>query len=128
WRPLGPVSDQDIRIVLPAREEVRDYEARMGEALRALAFVEGRTQREVVNDIRFGGADSVAIRLTPAAPPGEAPLRMFHSAGAALRNYVTASAAALGRRSFVLPPPRAGGEPNSTPVRRECSLNRVALY
>ena len=108
WRPQEPVSDQDIRIVLPAREEVRDYEARIGEALRALAFVERRTQREIVNDIRFGGADSVAIRLTPAALPGEAPLRMFHSAVTALRNYVTGSAAALEIRSFVLPP-RAPG-------------------
>jgi hypothetical protein len=108
WRPQRPGSDNDIRIVLPAREEVRDYQARMGEALRALAFVERRTQREVANDIRFGGADSVAIRLTPAAPPGEAPLRIFYSAVAALRNYVTASAAALEIRSFVLPP-RAPG-------------------
>ncbi|MFI0354586.1 hypothetical protein [Actinomadura sp. 9N407] len=106
WRPADGVADRVIRIVLPAQQNVRDYSERAYEALEALSFVERRLPQEIVNDILFGGADNVAVRLTPDVPPGEAPLNLAHSAISALKNYVVAAAAALDSDSLVLPPRR----------------------
>jgi hypothetical protein len=74
--------------------------------LRTLAYVEHRLPGEVSGDITFGGADTVAVRLTPDAPPGEAPLHLASSAIMALRSYVVASATALDAPSLMLPPRR----------------------
>ncbi|RJL33598.1 hypothetical protein D5H75_10115 [Bailinhaonella thermotolerans] len=103
WRPGPDAQDQQIRVVLPASENVRDYAERINEAIRAVAYLEERLPDEVVSDIRFGGADNVSVRLTPDAPPGEAPLLLAHAAISALRSYVIASAAALDNEVLVLP-------------------------
>ena len=66
-------SDQlkdDLRIVLPARRNVSDYDDRVYDALRILSYVERRTLSEVASDIVFGPADTVAVRLTPGTPSG----------------------------------------------------------
>jgi len=103
WTREPGTPGSDIKVVLPARQEVRDYADRAYEALRAVAAAERRLPKEVITDISSGGADNVAIRLTPDAPPGEAPLPLFYSAVSGLRNYVVASAAALSSDSLVLP-------------------------
>ncbi|GAB3662861.1 hypothetical protein GCM10027589_26100 [Actinocorallia lasiicapitis] len=106
WRPETS-SEPEIRVVLPVRESVLDLSDRMAEALRAIAFVERRLVREVLDDIATGGADTVAVRLTPDLPPGEAPLGMAQTAITSLRNLVIASASALDARSLVLPSRRS---------------------
>ncbi|WP_242608539.1 hypothetical protein [Actinomadura formosensis] len=106
WQPADGITDRVIRIVLPAQQEVRDYPERTYEALQVLSFVERRLPQEIVNDILFGGADNIAVRLTPDVPPGEAPLNLAYSAISALRNFVVAAAAALDFDSLVLPPRR----------------------
>ncbi|MCW2916426.1 MAG: hypothetical protein JWN52_4494 [Actinomycetia bacterium] len=103
WRQAGAPADTDMQIVLPTLETVRDYPDRAYEALRALAYAEQRLPQEIMADIRFGGADNVAVRLTPDAPSGEAPLFLAEAAVSALRTFVVASAAALDVNSLVLP-------------------------
>jgi hypothetical protein len=103
WSRERAEADIGIKVVLPASQEVRDYADRAYEALRAVAAAERRLPKEVMEDILSGGADNVAVRLTPETPPGEAPLQLFYSAVSGLRNYVVASAAALSSDGLVLP-------------------------
>ena len=105
WQPPAGTRDQ-IRVVLPTSQRVRDYAERVADALKAISFVERRLPEEIADDINFGGADNVAVRLTPDAPPGEAPLLLACSAIAAIKNFVVAAAAALDSNSLVLPPRR----------------------
>lgn len=107
WRRAGASAETDLQIVLPTVESVRDYADRADEALRALAYAEQRLPQEIMADISFGGADNVAVRLTPDAPSGEAPLFLAEAAVSALRTFVVASAAALDVNSLVLPPRRS---------------------
>lgn len=104
WQPQHIGVEADVRIVLPVRQDVRDYGERIREALSTLAHVEQRLPQEIATDMRFGGADNVSVRLTPNAPSGEAPLLLAHDAISALRSYVTASASALSSDHLVLPP------------------------
>ncbi|MFB4306569.1 hypothetical protein [Actinomadura sp. GTD37] len=111
WRPRrtgshDPGAHDPIRVVLPTSQHVQGYDDRISEALDALSFVEQRLPKEIADDISFGGADNVAVRLTPDAPAGEAPLLLAYSAISALKNFVVASAAALDSPSLVLPPRR----------------------
>ena len=94
---------EDVVIVLPTAQEVTDYADRAEDALRALSHVERRLPTEIVTDMAFGAADTLAVRLTPDAPPGEAPLDLAFTAVEALRNLVVASASALTVESLVLP-------------------------
>jgi hypothetical protein len=116
WRPSSP-DLQEYRVVLPTRQKVRDYEARVYEALRTLAYVERRSLDEVASDVNFGAADTVATRLASDAPPGEAPLSLAYLALSALRSYVIGSGSALDSPSLVLPPRR--------PRRAESYVDRV---
>ncbi|ROO87677.1 hypothetical protein EDD29_5304 [Actinocorallia herbida] len=103
WRPRSPDAD-DLQLVLPVRENVVDFSDRIQEALKVLAYSERRLPREVIDDIVIGGADSIAVRLTPDLPPGEAPLELAFAAINALRALVVASAsAAAGASALVLP-------------------------
>jgi hypothetical protein len=106
WRPGGD-HENDLRLVLPVRQAVTDYEDLVYDALRLLAYLERRSLEEVGSDIVYGAADTVAIRLTPDAPSGQAPLSLAHEAVSALRSYVIGSGAALYDRSLVLPARRA---------------------
>jgi hypothetical protein len=103
WRAASSRDAEPLEIVLPVRQEVGDYTDRIDAALRTLAFAERRLPEEVKSDISFGGADTVAVRLTPDAPPGEAPLSLAHSAVSALHNFVVGSAAAIEIHELVLP-------------------------
>jgi hypothetical protein len=103
WQPRQPRVNLDIRVVLPNSEDVADYQTQIDEALRAVAFTEQRLPTEVAEDVGFGGADTVAVKLTPDAPPGEAPLGQVYEAVGALRNLVIASASALETKALVLP-------------------------
>jgi hypothetical protein len=102
WQHIRPVK-QELFAVLPTTEEVQDYGNRVYEALRTIAYTERRSVNEVASDISFGAADTVAARLVPEAPPGEAPLSLAYSALSALRAYVIGSGSALYNRSLVLP-------------------------
>ncbi len=105
WRLGG--DREDLRLVLPVRQAVSDYEDLIYDALRLLSHVERRSLEEVGSDIVYGAADTVAIRLTPDTPSGQAPLSLAHEAVSALRSYVVGSGAALYDRSLVLPARRA---------------------
>ena len=102
WQPARSVRDE-LFVVLPANEEFQDYAERVYEALRTISYAERRSIDEVASDITFGAADTVAARLVPEAPPGEAPLSLAYSALSALRFYVIGSGSALDNRSLVLP-------------------------
>jgi hypothetical protein len=103
WRAMLAPGDESLEIVLPVRQEVSDYPDRIEAALRTLAYAEHRLPDEVRSDISFGGADTVGVRLTPDAPPGEAPLSLAHSAVSALHSFVVGSAAAIEIHELVLP-------------------------
>ena len=75
WRPNRSFTEE-LFVVLPLREEVKDYSERSYEALRVVAYVERRSIDEISSDMTYGAADSVAARLIPEAPPGEAPLSL----------------------------------------------------
>jgi hypothetical protein len=103
WRAPSVQGAESLEIVLPVRQEVIDYPDRIEAALRTLAYAEQRLPDEIRSDISFGGADTVAVRLTPDAPPGEAPLSLAHSAVSALHSFVVGSAAAIEIHELVLP-------------------------
>ena len=119
WRGASSAGAESLEIVLPARQEVSDYADRIEAALRTLAFAERRLPEEIRSDISFGGADTVAVRLTPDAPPGEAPLSLAHSAVSALHSFVVGSAAAIEIHELVLPSHR--------PAWAESYASRVRL-
>lgn len=106
WRLADRDTDPPLLVVLPVSPDVRDYPERAHDALKVLSFAERRLPQEIVNDMLFGAADSVAVRLTPDVPAGEAPLNLAHTAISALKNFVVAAAAALDSASLVLPPRR----------------------
>jgi hypothetical protein len=105
WR--SDLAGDDQRLVLPVDQEVTDYGERIYDALRLLAYVERRSLDEIASDISFGPADTVAIRLTPDTPSGQAPLSLAYEAVSALRSYVIGSGAALEDQSLVLPARRS---------------------
>jgi hypothetical protein len=106
WRPVLK-SREDISLVLPVQENVTDYDEVVYAALRVLSYLEHRSLNEVAGDVVFGAADTVAVRLTPEAPSGQAPLSLAYEAVSALRSYVIGSGAALNERSLVLPARRS---------------------
>jgi hypothetical protein len=99
WR----LDDTDVDLVLPLIQSVTDYQDLVEAVLRALSHVERRLPAEIISDMTFGGADTLAVRLTPEAPPGEAPLELACAAVEGLRSLVVASASALMTDSLVLP-------------------------
>lgn len=121
WRRSEPQASsvENVQIVLPLADNFTDYVDRANEAIRALAYVEHRLPHEIASDMNRGGADTVAVRLTPDAPSGEAPLELAYAAVKALRNLVVASASALDIDSLVLPLRR--------PQRAEAFANQARL-
>ncbi len=103
WRQQDPAPGKKLQIVLPVSQNVEDWPDRALAALRTLAYAERRLPEEIAEDISFGGADNVAVLLTPDAPPGQAPLSLASSAVSALHSYVVASASALELPDAVLP-------------------------
>lgn len=103
WRPQVPNPGKKLQVVLPVTQDVEDWPERALEALRTLAYAERRLPEEIAEDISYGGSDNVAVRLTPDAPPGQAPLSLASSAVSALHSYVVASASALEIPDLVLP-------------------------
>jgi hypothetical protein len=80
WRAGSLDTPEPLAVVLPIRQDVRDYADVVDAAIRTVAFAERRLPEEIRSDISFGGADSVAVRLTPDAPSGEAPLTLAKQA------------------------------------------------
>lgn len=94
---------EPIVVVLPGRQDVGDYADVVEAAIKSVAYAERRLPEEIRSDISFGGADTVAVRLTPDAPSGEAPLTTVRSAVTALHEFVVGSAAAIEIPELVLP-------------------------
>lgn len=115
------IDEQDLRAVVPTRTDIIDYADEVQEALRTVAFSERRSVEEVANDVTMpGGADTIAVRLRPALPSGQAPLGLALEAISALRNYVVGAAAGLDMEgSLVLPSRR--------PARAETYADQVRL-
>jgi hypothetical protein len=103
WRATVAQGNGELEIVLPTTQDVSDYADRISAALRTLAYAERRLPDEITSDMSFGGADTVAVRMSPDAPPGEAPLPLARSAVEALHTFVLASAVALQIHELVLP-------------------------
>jgi hypothetical protein len=116
WRQ-GQTLTGDLVAVLPAREDFTDYGQVVAESLQVLAYAEHRSVNEVSADIAYGPADTVAARLVPDAPPGQAPLSLAYSALSALRSYVIGSGSALDNHALVLPARR--------PLRAESYVSKV---
>lgn len=57
------VKDDVYEILLPLRQEFRDFALRMNEALQLLEQVEGRSQLMIFNDLQITGIDVIRIRL-----------------------------------------------------------------
>jgi hypothetical protein len=106
-------STEPLVVVLPANNSGDRELDRIHDALRVVAYSEGRTVPELLSDLSFkGGADTVAIRFTPEnAPTGKAPLSVARAAIDAVHDLVIGSASALENTSLVLPSRR--------PVRAE---------
>lgn len=103
-REEGLLDDPEpLVVVLPARRDVNDYAYVVDAAIKTIACAERRSPEEIRSDVSFGGADTVAVRLTPDAPSGEAPLAVVRSAVTALHEFVVGSAAAIEIRELVLP-------------------------
>lgn len=119
WHAAVPGDAEPLVVVLPAREDVGDYAVVVDTALRTVAYAERRSPEEIRSDISFGGADTVAVRLTPDAPSGEAPLTMVRSAVTAMHEFVVGAAAAIEIRELVLPSHR--------PIWAESYAGRVRL-
>lgn len=119
WRTESPDVSEPLVVVLPAHQDVRDYPDVVDAAIRTLAFAERRLPEEIRSDISFGGADTVAVRLTPDAPSGEAPLTLVRQAVTALNDFVVGSAAAIEIHELVLPSHR--------PLWAESYASRVRL-
>ena len=119
WRPEAVEPSESLVVVLPVTQDVRDYAEVVDAAIRTVAFAERRLPEEIRSDISFGGADTVAVRLTPEAPSGEAPLTLARQAVSALHEFVVGSAAAIEIHDLVLPSHR--------PQWAESYANRVRL-
>jgi hypothetical protein len=99
--------DQDLRIVLPASQNMTDYVEQLYLALKVLSYIERRSAQEISSDMIYGASDTVSVRLFPDAPEGEAPLAVAYPALSAMRNYVIGSGAALETHALVLPANRS---------------------
>jgi hypothetical protein len=118
WRQKAPGSGRKLQIVLPVTQEMTDWPQLATAAINTLAFSQRRLPEEIAEDISYGGADNVAVRLTPDAPSGQAPLSLARSAVSALHSYVVASASALQIPDAVLPSHRpAWAESYASKVR-----------
>lgn len=93
----------DVVVVLPNDDRLAD-DAYLTDALRAVAYVEDRSVKELQTDLAVvGGADTVSVRLTPEAPSGSAPLATVQTAMNALHDLVVGAASGLVIRDLVLP-------------------------
>ena len=106
WQRFALVDgdERDVRVVLPLREDVTDYEAFQDRALRAIAFAEQRAIADVEAEIRFGPVDVMAVRLVPGSPSGQAPLTLARDALDGLRGLVIGSASGLSHPAYAVPP------------------------
>ncbi|MBO0804113.1 MAG: hypothetical protein J2P25_13695 [Nocardiopsaceae bacterium] len=99
----SPGDSEPLVAVLPIHQDVGDYADVVAAAIKTIAYAERRLPEEIRSDVSFGGADTVAVRLTPDAPSGEAPLTTVRSAVTALHEFVVGSATAIESRELVLP-------------------------
>ena len=88
-------------------EDVSDYDDLIYEALRLVAYLERLSAERGCKRHSLRSCDTVSIRMTPDAPPGQAPLSVAYEAVSALRSYVIGSGAALYDHSLVLPARRS---------------------
>lgn len=102
WFPSGH-SAQQLHIALPSEPAASDVGSQIDDAVRVVAYVEGRTPSETVASIVNGGADTLSLRLLPDLPSGTASLKTAEKAISALRSLIVGSAAGLDNQDLVLP-------------------------
>lgn len=90
-------SDPTIEIVLPVERDFIDYAARIGDAITAIARVEGRAQTEVLTDLLLPPADILRFRYDdPSAPAGLIPINTGSDLiGASKQALLSAAASAV---------------------------------
>jgi hypothetical protein len=59
-----------VEILLPTTSQLDDYPARIADLLRTLAVVEGRSRKDILDELRFPLLDMQQIRTTPPTPSG----------------------------------------------------------
>jgi len=60
---LAPAGGGDTDVLLPLRDSLDDYALRMGDLLRGVAQVEGRSPTEVLHDLATAAADVIRVRV-----------------------------------------------------------------
>ena len=85
WREEGRLGDkalilvrdahgESFEILLPLREDIGDYLARMAEAVHVLAEVEQRAETSILADLSVAGSDVIRVRAMEASHDGTIPL------------------------------------------------------
>lgn len=99
---LAPAGRGDVDVLLPVRETVADYDLRIGELLRGIAQVEGRSPGEVMRDVATANADLIRVRVLGDAPAGDTlPFMEGLSLLKRIRDvFVAAARAAIEKRAF----------------------------
>ena len=65
---------REWEVLLPSREDLGDYKARMAEAVRYVARVENRSELDVLGDLENAGKDLIRVRAPQAEADGSIPL------------------------------------------------------
>jgi hypothetical protein len=64
WRGRG-ISGDEYEVLLPLDRRLRDYVARIGDALRTLEAAEERSQLEILSDLTTASADTIRVPASP---------------------------------------------------------------
>lgn len=130
WREEGRVGDKAVALVrevgsrpweilLPLREDLGDYVARLAEAVHIIAEVEERPEPSVLSDLLLAGRDVIRIRAADGADNGTLSIESGVSLHAQAREVLLAAACSAHQ-----PRPLFG---NRKPPRALDYLNRVRL-
>lgn len=130
WREEGRVGDKAAvlvreagstpwEILLPLREDIGDYLARIAEAVHIIAEVEERPEPSVLSDLIMAGRDVIRIRAADAADDGTLSIESGVALHAQAREVLLAAACSAHQ-----PRPLFG---NRKPPRALDYLNKVRL-
>lgn len=103
-------SGREWEVLLPSREDLGDYKARMAEAVRYVARVENRSELDVLGDLENAGKDLIRVRAPQAEADGSIPLGRGVALHEASHALLLAAACAVARPRLVH---RAGRMPQA---------------
>jgi hypothetical protein len=105
WRMLGATSEESLwaldadgqtwEALLPLDVARHDINRRINELLRVLVAVEGRTDEDLLRDLRGSQSDVIRVRTTPPSPSGTAPIDEAVQIVTAAREMLLSAAAAV---------------------------------